>query len=78
MPKFCPNCKSIIFLKKDKNDNKRSFCNQCGFLDNIKIDSLDDTNLHQFHLDISNFLNQYRFLRILLMPSIEHQLFQNI
>ncbi|OLS22904.1 MAG: hypothetical protein HeimC3_28470 [Candidatus Heimdallarchaeota archaeon LC_3] len=38
MPKFCPNCKSIIFLKKDKNDNKRSFCNRCGFLDNIKID----------------------------------------
>lgn len=37
MPKFCPNCKSIIFLKKDKSENKRSFCSRCGFLDNIQI-----------------------------------------
>lgn len=35
MVQFCPNCKSIIFLKKDKKDQKKSFCNRCGFLDII-------------------------------------------
>ena len=38
MPKFCPNCKSIIFLKKDNSNKIKSYCNRCGFLNNIQID----------------------------------------
>ncbi|MHA1984505.1 MAG: hypothetical protein ACW967_09140 [Candidatus Hodarchaeales archaeon] len=38
MVQFCPNCKSIAFLKKDQEGQTRSFCNRCGFID-IKINS---------------------------------------
>ncbi|MFW9930079.1 MAG: hypothetical protein ACFFD1_11860 [Candidatus Thorarchaeota archaeon] len=33
MPQFCPKCKSIVYLKKDKYGQNRTFCYKCGPLE---------------------------------------------